>query len=169
MKSHAERQARYRQRQKTRTTELLARIKELEKALASARRDTSVVQVDSEQQSGGLPRVWRKPSPHERRIKQLEAKVRELQALVLPLDDSQKDALRQHKRKFNREFKARCRQYEIFIRQHGQNMNSKDYSLFLAGMHPDASVEMRDKARNRLEEKYEKQVTDMDKFKFKRL
>jgi hypothetical protein len=35
-------------------------------------------------------------------------------------------------------------------------MQSKDYSLLLASFHPDASPEMRDKARNRFVELFKK-------------
>ena len=46
-------------------------------------------------------------------------------------------------------------------------MYSKDYSLFLAGFHPDASKEIRDKARSRFEKLYQKRViTDQDKVKW---
>jgi hypothetical protein len=98
---------------------------------------------------------------------QLEAKVRELEILVLPLDDEQKDALRQYKRKVDREFKNRWRSHETFLRQRIVTMQAKDYSLFLAGFHPDASTEMRDKARNHFEKLFKKLViTDKDKVKW---
>jgi hypothetical protein len=93
--------------------------------------------------------------------------VRELEMLVLPLDNLQKDALRQYKRKVDREFKNQWRHCEASLKQRIITMHSKDYSLFLAGFHPDASAEMRDKARNRFVALYKKLViTDKDEVKW---
>jgi hypothetical protein len=133
-----------------------ARMAELEKA----QQGKGKIQTQQQQQ-------WHKPSAAEKRIMQLEAKIRELEALVLPLDDTQRDALREYKRKVDREFKVRWRQMETVLKQRIVTMHSKDYSLFLAGFHPDASTEIRDKARNRFEGLYKKLViTDNDKVKW---
>lgn len=141
---------------KTKLEQARTRIAELEKLIKEPHPAT----IPEQEQ-------WHKPSAAERRIMQLEAKVRELEALVLPLDDTQKDALRQYKRKVNREYKARWRHNEAVIKQRTITMHSKDYALFIAGFHPDASAEMRDKARNRFTELFKNRViTDKDKVKW---
>jgi transposase-like protein len=110
----------------------------------------------------------RKPSSAaEKRIKQLEAKVRELESLVLPLDDTQKDALRQYKRQVDKDYKLRWKLSEAVMAKRAITMHSKDYALFFAGFHPDASKEKRDQARNRFVYLYKKRVlTDEDKVKW---
>ena len=77
---------------------------------------------------------WRKPSADEKRILKLQAQVRELEALVLPFDDEQKDALRQYQRKVDREYKARwklnetrLKQIESDIRRNSVTILRKDY------------------------------------------
>jgi NADH dehydrogenase/NADH:ubiquinone oxidoreductase subunit G len=136
------------------------RIAELEKALASARADT--IQHSSEQQQ-----QWTRKSADEKIIMGLKARIHELEALVLPLDSEGKTAVGQHKRKVDREFKARWKRAEAVIMERTFTMTSKDYTLFLAGFHPDASAEMRDKARNRFVALYKKRVlTGEDKVKW---
>ena len=139
------------------------RIAELEQALESARAGT--IHPSSEQQEEEWQFHRRKPSPDEKRILKLQARVRQLEALVLPLDDEQKDALSQYKRKVDRELKAHWKANETRLKQIERNIKTnsvtilrKDYNLFIAGFHPDASPEMRDKARNRFVGLYEKRV-----------
>jgi cob(I)alamin adenosyltransferase len=136
------------------------RIAELEKALASAKEEGR--QLQPQQQWGR-----KTSSAAERRIRQLEAKVRELESLVLPLDDSQKDALHQYTRKVKREFDRQWKVCEATVMKRNIIMRSKDYALFLAGFHPDASEEIRERARNRFVDLYAKHVLrDADKVKW---
>ena len=111
---------------------------------------------------------WRKLSSAEKQIMRLKARVLELESLVLPLDKPQKDALRQYKRKVDREFKVRWKLFEAAIIKRSVIIHSKDYALFLAGFHPDASKEKRDQARNRFEWSYKgrRVITDNDKVKW---
>jgi len=76
--------------------------------------------------------------------------------LLPPLDDTQKDALRQYKRKVDRECKAHMRDTEALLRERIITMSAKDYTLFIAGFHPEASREKRDQARNRFVDLYKK-------------
>jgi SMC interacting uncharacterized protein involved in chromosome segregation len=136
---------------KRRVREQDSKIAELEKLAARAE------QVVREQ-GGTLQKAQpHKPSAAEDRCVRLEARVRELETLVLPLDETGKDAVRQHKRKIDREFKARVRKYEKTIRERTWVMDEKAYRTILAGLHPEASKEIRDRARN-LFERYRKHV-----------
>src|SRR5262249_55525768 len=128
---------------------LKARIAELEKALRAAKQRESALQQQKEQE-------WRRPSAAESREIRLKAKIRELEALVLPLDDEGKTAVGQHKRKLNRHYKALWKQSETLLKQHHITMSAKDYTLFIAGFHPEASKEKRDQARNRFVDLYKK-------------
>lgn len=124
----------------------LARIAELEKLLSQQK----AVQRPPQQQQWH-EQLRNKPSAAELKIMRLQDKVRELESLVLPLDDEGKTAVGQHKRKVNRLFKALWKMNEDLLKKHAVTMSSKDYKLFLAGFHPDAAAEMRDKARIRFE------------------
>jgi hypothetical protein len=106
--------------------------------------------------SPSLALKQRKPSlerltPDQHRIHKLEARIRELEALVLPLDDEGKDAVRQYKRKLDREFKIRWQLHDKVIRERNVIIDEKAYTTMLAGMHPDASKAIRDRARTVLE------------------
>jgi hypothetical protein len=98
-----------------------------------------------------LPRDWHR-TREQMRIHQLEAKVRELEALVLPLDAEGKDAVRQHRRKLEREFRIRWKVYEESISRNNRIIiDTEAYATLLAGLHPDASEEFRKRARTVLE------------------
>jgi hypothetical protein len=142
---------------------LRQQIAELEQALAAAQRSSTVQRKEEDDPW----RFARRPSPDQHRIARLQSRVRELESLVLPLDDSQQDALRQHKRKVNRDFKRLWKAYEVHLCAHTVTMDSKDYTLFIAGFHPEASKEKRDQARNRFVDLYKKIViTDKHKVKW---
>jgi chromosome segregation ATPase len=126
-----------------------ARIAELEKTIASVtQRDT--IQHQQQQQ-------WTRKSADEKLIMRLKARIGELEALVLPPDDTQKDALRQYKRQVDKDYKLRWKLSEAAMAKRAIIMSSKDYGLIFAGFHTDTK-DFRDKARNRFVELCEKHV-----------
>lgn len=98
-----------------------------------------------------------RPTRDAKHIRRLEDRVRELEALVLPLDAEGKDAVKQHRRRIDREFKQRCKLHDELIKKRTVIMDERTYAGILAGLHPDASREIRDRSRALLEP-YKKRV-----------
>jgi hypothetical protein len=92
--------------------------------------------------------------------------VRELEALVLPLDDEGKDAVRQHKRQVDREYKARAGRFEEATLKRSITMDEKTWQTLFAGCHTDASEVIRGRARTVLEGYKKRLLTKKDAFKW---
>ena len=109
---------------------------------------------------------YTRKSADEKHILHLEAQVRRLEALLAPLDDSQKDELARYKRQVNQDFNRRWKLSEAAAAKRQITMTSRNYGLILAGFHPEASTEKRDAARNLFVKLCEKHVIhDKDKVK----
>jgi hypothetical protein len=125
----------------------------LREQLAEVVRQLAQAQAFHDESQWRATEPGEEPKKNRHARKDIRDRVRELEALVLPLDDEGKDAVRQHKRKVNRDFKRQWRVSEEAIKKRHWIVDERTYALLLAGYHPDVeeSRKYRDQARAILE------------------